>query len=254
MSDAPQGPGWWQASDGKWYPPEQAPAGSTPPPGPGAPGQVPPGAGMTPPGGTFAASGGGNLSVGDAISYGFSKFGEYIGQIVVILAVLLVVNLVLQFLRLSIDNIILGTVLAIVGWIVSLVIQLGLVRIALDVTAGRTPDIANVFKTDRLTPYIIASILYGLAIFVGLFLLCIGAIVAAFIFYFYPFFILDRNEEPVQSLSSSFNLVKQEPGTLILLALVAIVLSGISCGILAPVGWFAAAYAYRTLNGETVAA
>ncbi len=23
MSDAPQGPGWWQASDGKWYPPEQ---------------------------------------------------------------------------------------------------------------------------------------------------------------------------------------------------------------------------------------
>jgi len=25
MSDSSQGPGWWQASDGKWYPPEQAP-------------------------------------------------------------------------------------------------------------------------------------------------------------------------------------------------------------------------------------
>ncbi len=25
MSDQAQGPGWWQASDGKWYPPEQAP-------------------------------------------------------------------------------------------------------------------------------------------------------------------------------------------------------------------------------------
>jgi hypothetical protein len=25
MSDATQGPGWWQASDGKWYPPEQHP-------------------------------------------------------------------------------------------------------------------------------------------------------------------------------------------------------------------------------------
>ena len=22
MSDTSQGPGWWQASDGKWYPPE----------------------------------------------------------------------------------------------------------------------------------------------------------------------------------------------------------------------------------------
>lgn len=27
MSDAPQGEGWWQASDGKWYPPEQPPPG-----------------------------------------------------------------------------------------------------------------------------------------------------------------------------------------------------------------------------------
>lgn len=23
MSDTPQGPGWWQASDGKWYPPQE---------------------------------------------------------------------------------------------------------------------------------------------------------------------------------------------------------------------------------------
>lgn len=44
MSEQSQGPGWWQASDGRWYPPEQAPAelqqqppptqpfGATPPP------------------------------------------------------------------------------------------------------------------------------------------------------------------------------------------------------------------------------
>lgn len=25
MSDVSQGPGWWEASDGKWYPPEQHP-------------------------------------------------------------------------------------------------------------------------------------------------------------------------------------------------------------------------------------
>ncbi len=29
MSDSSQGPGWWQASDGRWYPPQQAP-GFTP--------------------------------------------------------------------------------------------------------------------------------------------------------------------------------------------------------------------------------
>lgn len=35
MSDFSQGPGWWQASDGKWYPPEQAPGAQPVPPVPG---------------------------------------------------------------------------------------------------------------------------------------------------------------------------------------------------------------------------
>ena len=30
MSDYSNGPGWWQASDAKWYPPESAPAASPP--------------------------------------------------------------------------------------------------------------------------------------------------------------------------------------------------------------------------------
>lgn len=37
MSDVSQGPGWWQASDGRWYPPEQAPRPQPPPGAPVAP-------------------------------------------------------------------------------------------------------------------------------------------------------------------------------------------------------------------------
>ncbi|MGI9611225.1 MAG: RDD family protein [Acidimicrobiia bacterium] len=33
MSDSSQGDGWWQASDGKWYPPESAPTATQPEPG-----------------------------------------------------------------------------------------------------------------------------------------------------------------------------------------------------------------------------
>jgi hypothetical protein len=40
MSDASQGPGWWQASDGNWYPPEQHP--NYQPPAPMASGTLPP--------------------------------------------------------------------------------------------------------------------------------------------------------------------------------------------------------------------
>lgn len=58
MSDASQGPGWWQASDGKWYPPETTPGG---PPATGGPGAGPggfapntPGTPGTSPHGTLA--------------------------------------------------------------------------------------------------------------------------------------------------------------------------------------------------------
>ncbi|HVA03928.1 MAG TPA: DUF4190 domain-containing protein [Acidimicrobiales bacterium] len=34
MSDTSQGPGWWQASDGRWYPPQQQPGYWAPPPPP----------------------------------------------------------------------------------------------------------------------------------------------------------------------------------------------------------------------------
>ena len=39
MSDVSQGPSWWQASDGKWYPPEQARGYAPPPPPPPTSGQ-----------------------------------------------------------------------------------------------------------------------------------------------------------------------------------------------------------------------
>ena len=48
-ADGPPGPGWWKASDGRWYPPESAPTPPPTPPAPGPAGGPPPG-GATPPG------------------------------------------------------------------------------------------------------------------------------------------------------------------------------------------------------------
>lgn len=47
MSDQSEGPGWWLASDGKWYPPQSAPQSATqPPPNYGYPPVAPPKEGM----------------------------------------------------------------------------------------------------------------------------------------------------------------------------------------------------------------
>ena len=52
MSDVSQGPGWWMASDGKWYPPEQHPdyVAPAPPPPAAPPPASPPPAGPPPAG------------------------------------------------------------------------------------------------------------------------------------------------------------------------------------------------------------
>lgn len=42
MSDTQQGPGWWKASDGRWYPPETHPDYRPPPPPPPRPVPAPP--------------------------------------------------------------------------------------------------------------------------------------------------------------------------------------------------------------------
>ena len=63
MSSASQGPGWWQASDGNWYPPEQrAGYAAPPPPASSQPSYPPPAAApYPPPGGQYPASGGPNF-------------------------------------------------------------------------------------------------------------------------------------------------------------------------------------------------
>ena len=81
MSDTSQGPGWWQASDGKWYPPEQAP------------GYQPPAAGAAVP-----ASGGGDTGaadIGDAFTFGWNKFIANVGPIIIALLVGFLVLVVL---------------------------------------------------------------------------------------------------------------------------------------------------------------
>jgi hypothetical protein len=75
MSSAPQGPGWWQASDGNWYPPQEQSAGYEAPPPPAAPAPPGPPSWSAPPappqypapGGQYPAPGGQNFGNAQAV-------------------------------------------------------------------------------------------------------------------------------------------------------------------------------------------
>jgi uncharacterized membrane protein len=239
MSDTSQGPGWWQASDGKWYPPEQAPA--SPPPGQ-APGGVP------------ASS----VDIGAALAYGWKKFVQYLGQIVIIVVIILAVNILFQVIGSAVSgNGLFGTLLSlffsIAAIFVSYLLIAGVIRAALAVTRGEEPDAGLLFKTDHLGSYIVASLLVSLGIFIGLFALCIGALIVAFFTFFYGFFVIDRGDAPVEAIKNSVNLVKDNLGGVLGFVIVATVLNVITCGLAYGVTYIAGAYVYRTLNGETVA-
>jgi len=240
VSDQSQGPGWWQASDGKWYPPEQAP-GAQPAAGGGAPG---------------------SLDVGEALSYGWNKFVQYIGQVIVIVLIIFVVQLVFsgisQVLQRSVSGFFVGLVLAGIffaaGVIISAVLQLGLIRMGLMITNGQTPEPGTVFKFDNIGPYIVASILYGLLFFVGFLFCCVGALVVGLFLLFYGYYIVDKESAPVDSLTSSFNLVKDNLGAVVVFAILVVIINAVTCGLGAGVTQIATAYAYRRLNGQPVAA
>lgn len=243
MSDSPQGPGWWQASDGKWYPPEQAPGG----------------------GGGGAGGGGGGaaaFSVGDALSYGWNKFVQYIGQIIVIVLIIFAIQLVFSFasniMQASTDsffiNFSLGLLISAAGIFISFLLQAGLIRAALAIMRGETPEPSMLFQTDKLGPYAVAAIVVALLSFVGFLLCCIPGLIVLFFTYFFGFYVIDRDVQPIDSIKASVSLVQENFGQVLLLMIVVVLLNFITCGLASGVTFIALGYAYKTLNGEAVAA
>ena len=240
MSDTSQGPGWWQASDGKWYPPEQAPGVSPQP----------------------AQPSGNRLDVGAALSYGWSKFVENLGTMILIVIIFFgvqfVFSMIVQFLRPSgfVSALLVTGLLTAVGVFIGFMIEAGLVRAALAITDGRPPEASMMFSTERLAPFAIGAILVSLLAFVGILACCIGYILVRLFLLFWGFYVLDakRNNEPVDAIKNSFNLVSKNAGDVLVFAIVVVLINLITCGLAIGVTEIAIGYAYRQLNGDPVAA
>jgi len=237
MSDTSQGPGWWQASDGKWYPPEQA-SGAAPQPS--------------------AA----RLDVGAALSYGWEKFVANLSTMILIVIIFfgvqLIFNLLINFVRpsgLFAGLFVTGLIVAI-GIFVGFMVEAGLVRAALAITDGRPPEASMMFSTERLAPFAIGAIIVALLSFVGILACCIGYIVVRLFLLFWAFFVLDskRNQEPVDAIKNSFNLVSKNAGDVLVFAIVIVLINVVTCGLAIGITEIATGYAYRQLNGDPVAA
>jgi uncharacterized membrane protein len=247
MSDTSQGPGWWQASDGKWYPPEQAPGG----PPPGAPTARPAGAG-------------GGVDIGGSISYGCNKFTANAGPLIVGILFVWGVSVVLNVVGIPISRsgFFVQLLWNVVVICVSAVVSFGIVRMALALTKGEPIDMGMAIPSGpQVVAYGITGVLVGLAVGIGIILCVIPGLIAATFLLFSSFAVLDENLQPGDAIKRSIDLVKTNFGGVLGFMIVAFLvnlLGALLCFVGLLVSWpvtiVAGAYVYRGLKGEPVAA
>lgn len=269
-------------------PPQQPPGGFGPPPGYPPPPMGPPTGGMPPlpPGG--AAHGGPGwggvpaYSPVDAMTYGWNKFTQNAGPFLVVAVLWLVVyvgvsgafNLAgggLEALSANpfdpdtptTEASLASSVLQLVGTFVSgyfaWIVGMSLMRGALDVVdTGRT-DLSQMFSRIPWGQAFVAGLLFTLATAIGLVVLCVGYPIAVF-FLFYANAALLDGKSATDSMTESFNFVKNNFGDNLLLCLLGVVLGVITmctcylAGLITvPVMVIAAAYTWRVLQGRPAA-
>jgi len=270
--------------------PEGQPDGATPPPPPPPPAaQTPP----PPPVPAAASPADAPWSVGSAFSYGWAKFQQYLGPILVAMLILFLIGFVISIVWFFIVGAV-GTALAgdpsvtinpetgeitsmggtsifltlFLGALGGLVyftvfgfIQAAITRAALAVTEGKPIESGTILSTDKLGKVIVTALLVAIATAVGYLLCFVGALVVSFFLAFTFFFVIDRDEEPVQAMKSSVNLVKENLGDLVIFYLASVaayfvgsLICGIGLLVAVPVVIIATAFTYKKFTNQAVAA
>jgi uncharacterized membrane protein len=198
------------------------------------------------------------FTVGEAISFGWDRFKANFGPLAIVALVVWGVEFVLNLL-IRPDT---GSALFVTQmlyFVLASIIAMGWITISLEVVDGRTVEVSDVWKhIDKLGPYILAAVLFGVMFTIGLVLLIIPGILVAVTFAFYGFCILDRNLGAIEGLKRSAEITRGYRGQLFLfgLALIGLNLLGLLLliiGVLVTSGisLIAAGYVYRKLDASS---
>jgi hypothetical protein len=203
---------------------------------------------------------GGGADVGAALSYGFRKYGDNIVPLlVVVLAPGIIASAILLigvFVVRGVPGILLFEVLAVIA---ASILQVGVYRVALQITAGEKADVNEAYSYDRWGEWIVFSIVFGLFVGIGL-AACIipGLFIIAF-FGMAPFYFIDQRMSLGEAFTASRVAASSKQLALpVLLAFIVGGLGGIVCFVGAlvtiPAALVAVAFLYRYAMGQSVPA
>jgi uncharacterized membrane protein len=263
------------------FPPESPPPAAPPPP-------PPPGGGMPVGGGDQPADG------PTAIKYGWEKFQQnwqviltalIIGFVAVV--VLSLIGFFIQRALTSVDDctvtntgnglrisggcsddtpgfftqLIAAGIFQVLYYLGTMILQLFVIRATLMIVRGERLEASRVMSLENFGPYVLTGLLVAVLTLVGLILCVIPGLAVLFFTIFWGYFVVDKNMKPVEAITASFNLVKDNAGVVIiflilgwlvtLLGFIALIVGLI---VAIPVVTIATGYLYKRLQGEPVAA
>lgn len=192
--------------------------------------------------------------IGPVLSRAWRLFTDNLGIILGAMFVMAIINLTFTGVERNLDALIggssglaallLGPIrvgVSLAGWVVSVFLSLGLIRLMLNLIRGGSATFADLFSGGRyLFPGVAASLLVGGGVLLGLIALIVPGVILGLGWMFSQALIVDRNMGPIEAMQASWNLTRGEKGGLLLWMLVCAgicLLGAMACG----VGLFVAA-------------
>jgi uncharacterized membrane protein len=200
------------------------------------------------------------FSIGEALSFGWETWKSnallWIGVLIVAGIIQSLPQIPTQTMR---DRPALAIILGLVGFFLSELMGIGLIKISLSFVDTGRAEFADLFNGYPVfVSYVIASIIFGVMFVIGLFLLVVPGIIVAVIFALFSYAIIDRGMGPIDALQRSMDLTRGVRMDLFLFGLATLglnLLGMIPCFlglfVTMPMTMMAAAYIYRRLDRET---
>ncbi len=213
----------------------------------------------------------------DAFNYGWQKFQQNMGPIVLgtlaYLAASIVIGIVWFFLAGAIGFVggdsgagffallLSSAVMGLAFVTLFFIIQAGIIRAALAITYGEQIEMKTLLAIDNLGQVILTALIIGVASAIGFILCYIPGLVVMVFTSFAMHYVIDKRMPAIEAIKASVELVNRNLGTMIVLLIagyVANTIGSLLCGVgllvSIPVVIIANTYAYRRMQGEAVAA
>lgn len=197
------------------------------------------------------------LDVGGAVSYGWRMMVDNILFFVILALIFLVATGIFYgiggaFIRYPV----LTTIMYVIGFLLSVYIHLAMVNISLKVYKGETPEFRDIFTGSRFFwRFLLADILYGLMVTIGLALCVIPGLYFGIKYHFFGYIIVEQDMGVLDALKKSWQITNGAWWDLFvlfillwLIALAGVVLCGIGLLFAWPIIFMAVVYAYKRVS------